>query len=138
MTAAERRVPVVIGAAEMAEIDGRAEALGLPRVALMENAGRAVAEVAAVELARMQAAHAEPQVVVLCGPGDNGADGFVAARHLAAGGRRVTVVLVGDPSQISGAAAQHNWTVVQAMAPQSIDLAVAPTPQLLLAMRPRI
>ena len=95
MTAAERRVPVVIGAAEMGEIDQKAEALGLPTVALMENAGRAVAEVAAVELARGSAPGASPHVVILCGTGNNGGDGFVAARHLAAGGHRVTVVLVG-------------------------------------------
>ena len=138
MTAAERRVPVVIGAAEMDEIDRKAEALGLPMVALMENAGRAVAEIAAVELARTEAPGGAPHVAILCGPGNNGGDGFVAARHLAAGGHRVTVVLVGDPGRISGAAAQHNWTVMQVMAPASVDLAVAPTPELLLAMRPRI
>ena len=139
---AERRVPVVIGATEMGDIDRNAEALGLPTVALMENAGSAVAEVASVELARVgsgvASAVAEPHVVVLCGTGNNGGDGFVAARHLAAAGRRVTVVLVGDPNAIAGAAAQHNWTVMQAMSPGSLDLAVAPTPQLLLALRPRI
>ena len=139
---AERRVPVVIGATEMADIDRNAEALGLPTVALMENAGRSVAEVASVELTRVGSGSAsavtEPHVVALCGIGNNGGDGFVAARHLASAGRRVTVVLVGDPNAIVGAAAQHNWTVMQAMSPGSLDLAVAPTPQLLLALRPRI
>ena len=146
MTLPARTVPAVIGAAEMAEIDANAQKLGIPAVALMENAGRAVAEVAAVELARLTERVSgpggdltdAPLTVVLCGPGNNGGDGLVAARHLAAAGRSVSVVLVGDPSQLSGPAAQHNWTVIQAMADESLDLAVAPTPQLLLALRPRL
>ena len=144
--AAARSVPALIGAAEMADIDANAQRLGLPAVALMENAGRAVAEVASVELARL-AEHVagpggrlveSPLTVVLCGPGNNGGDGLVAARHLAAAGRRVLVVLVGDPSHISGAAAQHNWTVIQAMADRSLELVVAPTPELLVTLRPRL
>ena len=146
MTGPGRSVPALIGAAEMAEIDRDAEKLGLPAVALMENAGRAVAEVALVELARVDAAASPrsgnlgdaPLVAVLAGPGNNGGDGLVAARHLATAGRRVTVVLAGDPSGISGAAAQHNWTVVQAMAGGSLELGVAPTPEMLLALRPRL
>ena len=141
-----RDVPAVIGAAEMAEIDANAQRLGLPAVALMENAGRAVADIAAVELTRLGEAVAgpggrlddPPLTIVLCGAGNNGGDGMVAARHLAASGRRTLVVLVGDPAKIEGPAAQHNWTVVQAMAGRSLDLAVAPTPQLLLALRPRL
>jgi methylmalonyl-CoA mutase N-terminal domain/subunit len=50
MAAPERRVPVLIGGSEMAEIDAAAQRLGLPETALMENAGRAVAEVALAEL----------------------------------------------------------------------------------------
>ena len=146
MTGPRRSVPALIGAAEMAEIDRNAEKLGLPTVALMENAGRAVAEVALVELARSSATASgtdaqlgdPPLVAVLAGPGNNGGDGLVAARHLATAGRRVTVVLVGDPIGISGAAAQHNWTVVQAMAGGSLELGVAPTPEMLLALRPRL
>ena len=130
----------------MAEIDANAQKLGLPAIALMESAGRAVAEVATVELARLAESVAgpggrlvePPLTAVLCGPGNNGGDGLVAARHLAAAGRRVLVVLVGDPARISGAAAQHNWTVMQAMADRSLELTVAPTPQLLLALRPRL
>ena len=141
-----RTVPALIGGAEMAEIDANAQKLGLPAIALMESAGRAVAEVAAAELARLAEPVTgpggrltePPLTVVLCGPGNNGGDGLVAARHLAGAGRTVLVVLVGDPARITGAAAQHNWTVMQAMAEQSLALAVAPTPQLLLALRPRM
>ena len=141
-----RSVPALIGAAEMAEIDANAQKLGLPAAALMENAGRAVAEVAIAELARLAEPVAGPGgslvepslTVVMCGPGNNGGDGMVIARHLAASGRRVLVVLVGDPGRITGPAAQHNWTVMQAMADRSLELSVAPTPQLLMALRPRI
>ena len=141
-----RNVPALIGAAEMADIDANAQKLGIPAVALMENAGRAVAEVVTVELARLVEPAAgpggplvePPLTAILCGQGNNGGDGLVAARHLASSGRRVLVVLVGDPGRIDGPAAQHNWTVIQAMAGSSLELAVAPTPQLLLALRPRL
>jgi NAD(P)H-hydrate epimerase len=51
----------------------------------------------------------------------------------------VTAVLVGDPARISGVAAAHNWTVLQAMASNgSLALFVAPTPELLLQLRARL
>src|SRR5439155_26723082 len=105
---AARDVPVLIGAAEMAEIDAAAQRLGLSEDARMESAGAAVAELAVVELGR-STERAEgpggplaepPSTVVLCGPGNNGGDGFVAARRLTAAGNRVLAVLVGDASRI--------------------------------------
>jgi hydroxyethylthiazole kinase-like uncharacterized protein yjeF len=142
-----REVTVLIGGDEMSRIDEAAQGLGLAPDALMESAGTAVAELALAELASM----AEPMrgpggplappalTVVLCGPGNNGGDGFVAARRLAAAGRHVTVVLVGDPARIAGVAAAHNWAVLQAMASGgSLALFVAPTPELLLQLRARL
>ncbi|HET6746184.1 MAG TPA: NAD(P)H-hydrate epimerase, partial [Candidatus Limnocylindria bacterium] len=144
-----REVPVLIGGAEMAQIDEAAQRLGLTQDALMESAGAAVAEVALTELTRLSepirgpggALADAPLTVVLCGPGNNGGDGFVAARRMAAAGRRVVAVLVGDASRIGagGSAAAHNWTVLQAMASSgSLDAFVAPTPELLLQLRPRL
>jgi NAD(P)H-hydrate epimerase len=144
-----RTVPVLIGGAEMAQIDEAAQRLGIAQDALMEAAGAAVSEVALVELARSAETAvgpggplaAAPLSAIFCGPGNNGGDGFVVARRLAAAGRPVAVVLVGDPGQIGsgGAAAAHNWGVLQAMASAgSLQLFVAPTPELLLSLRPRL
>ena len=72
-------------------------------------------------------------------PGNNGGDGFVVARRLAAVGRSVVAILVADASKVGGRAAGHNWTVLQAMASAgSLELFVAPTPELLLRLRERI
>ena len=143
----ERAVPVLIGADEMARIDEAAQRLGMTEDALMESAGAAVADVALAELTRL----AErvrgpggplvrpPLVVVLCGPGNNGGDGFVIARRMATAGRQVMAVLVADASRLSGVAATHNWNVLQAMASaHSLELFVAPNPEMLLRLRERI
>jgi hydroxyethylthiazole kinase-like uncharacterized protein yjeF len=142
-----RSVPVLIGGDEMARIDEAAQALGLAQDALMESAGAAVTEVALAELGRL-AERARgpggpladaPLVAILCGPGNNGGDGLVAARRLAAVGRRVLVVLVGEPARLPQPAAAHNWAVIQAMsAGASLELYVAPRPELLLALRERL
>ena len=146
-TTESRSRSVLIGAAEMAEIDEAARRLGLSEDALMESAGAAVAEVGFTELTRL----AEPVLgpggplaerllsVVLCGTGNNGGDGFVIARRLAAGGQRVIAVLVGEASRIGGTAAAHNWMVLQAMASAgSLELFVAPTTELLTSLRARL
>ena len=142
-----RDVTVLIGGDEMRRIDEAAHGLGLSPDALMESAGAAVAELALAELASIAEPATgpggplapQPLAVVLCGPGNNGGDGFVAARRLAAAGKAVTAVLVGDPSRITGTAAAHNWAVLQAMATGgSLSLFVAPTPELLLQLRARL
>jgi hydroxyethylthiazole kinase-like uncharacterized protein yjeF len=91
--------------AEMAEADRMAIAGGVPGITLMKNAGRAVADVAcrAVECRR---------VVVVAGPGNNGGDGFVAARYLAERGYVVRVCFVGERTRLKGdaALAAEQWT----------------------------
>jgi NAD(P)H-hydrate epimerase len=143
----ERNVPVLIGADEMARIDEAAHRLGLAEDALMESAGAAVTEVVLTELGRLAERvrgpggplARSPIVVILCGPGNNGGDGFVVARRLASVGRRVVVVLAAEASRLRGGAAAHNWTVLQAMASAgSLELFVAPTPELLVRLRERI
>jgi len=70
------------------------EALGIPSLILMENAGRSVAEVALTMLGKKK------NVLVVCGVGNNGGDGFVAARHLLNAGKKVDVFVVGDPAKL--------------------------------------
>jgi hydroxyethylthiazole kinase-like uncharacterized protein yjeF len=85
--------------AEMAEADRRTIAGGVAGIDLMENAGRAVADAVA-------ARHPPGlSVAVVAGPGNNGGDGFVAARILAERGYRVRTLLVGDPTRLKGDAA---------------------------------
>jgi NAD(P)H-hydrate epimerase len=77
-----------------------ARVLGVPTARLMESAGRGVAEVVRRELAETPG-----EVVIVCGAGSNGGDGFVAARHLAEAGRRVRVLLTAPRSKLQGDAA---------------------------------
>jgi len=76
---------------------------GIPGIVLMENAGRAVADWLDSELDGIEGA----RVAVVCGPGNNGGDGFVAARHLANRGAHPDVLLLGHISQLKGDAAQN-------------------------------
>lgn len=66
------------------------ETLGVPSLILMENAGRSVAEVALKMIGKNK------KVVIVCGVGNNGGDGFVAARHLINAGKKVAIYIVGD------------------------------------------
>ncbi len=85
--------------AEMGEADRLTIAGGIPGMILMEAAGRAVAQ--EVVWRWPDAAH----VAVLCGPGNNGGDGFVAARHLKAQGFSVSLALLGARDRLTGDAA---------------------------------
>jgi hydroxyethylthiazole kinase-like uncharacterized protein yjeF len=98
--------------AEMAEADRLTIAGGTPGIALMENAGRVVAD-------GVCARHPPgAQVAVVAGPGNNGGDGFVAARVLAERGYRARVLLLGERSRLKGdaALAAQRWAGICAPA----------------------
>lgn len=84
---------------QMAMADRAAIAAGTSGIELMERAGRAVAD------AVLRRAGASGCVIVLCGPGNNGGDGFVAARLLREKGLKVRVVLPGGSDGFKGDAA---------------------------------
>jgi hydroxyethylthiazole kinase-like uncharacterized protein yjeF len=80
----------------------------VPGLVLMENAGRGAAESILALLAAGSAGAARPgPVLLLCGRGNNGGDGFVVGRHLLARGIEARAVLVGGPEQVAGDA-RHN------------------------------
>jgi hydroxyethylthiazole kinase-like uncharacterized protein yjeF len=84
---------------DMRRADASAITNGTSFLALMENAGRAVASEATAM------APAGARIAILCGPGNNGGDGFVSARLLAERGYDVRVVMVTPPESLSGDAA---------------------------------
>jgi hydroxyethylthiazole kinase-like uncharacterized protein yjeF len=96
-----------ITAEAMTGADRRAQALGMPGEQLMEHAGTAVAA-AARALVAFNGREGRP-VLVLAGPGNNGGDGFVAARRLAQWGLPVVAVLVGADEHPRTPDARRNW-----------------------------
>jgi hydroxyethylthiazole kinase-like uncharacterized protein yjeF len=90
---------------EMGEADRLTIADGISGETLMENAGAAVA-------AAIMARWSPRPTAILCGPGNNGGDGFVVARHLAASGWPIRLFLLGARAALKGDAARHaaRWT----------------------------
>ena len=115
----------MIAPAEMAILDANAAALGIPRKQLMESSGMAIAREV-----RSMVAESAP-VTIVCGGGNNGGDGMVAARALQP--ERVTVAMVGEPESIRTDITRENWRAlercelaVQTNAdPESLDLDTA-------------
>lgn len=96
---------------QIREMDRRAiEDFGIPGIILMENAGRAVAE----ETWRLAGSDPSARIVVLCGKGNNGGDGYVVARHLFNRGMNPTVFVFSRLDDISGDAA-INLTIILKM-----------------------
>jgi NAD(P)H-hydrate epimerase len=101
----------------MAEADRLTVAAGTPIIDLMEKAGRAAADA-------IQRRSPPCRVTVLCGPGNNGGDGFVAARLLAGAGWPVRVALLGAVDRLKGEARANaeRWSrPIETLTPAALD-----------------
>jgi ADP-dependent NAD(P)H-hydrate dehydratase / NAD(P)H-hydrate epimerase len=96
--------PELLTNEEMASADRLTIAAGTPGIVLMERAGGAIAREALRLLAQPMPARA--RVLVVCGPGNNGGDGFVAARLLAEHGIEISLGLLGSRDALKGDSAQ--------------------------------
>jgi hydroxyethylthiazole kinase-like uncharacterized protein yjeF len=96
-----------ISSRDMRALETNAEYYGISLLQLMENAGQNVA----AEIAKRF--EPDKKIVVFCGLGGNGGDGFVAARHLLSMGYAVTVLLAGRGRDIGHEAAQKNFAALQ-------------------------
>jgi len=111
------RSTALLDVRQMAEADRLTVAAGTPATVLMQNAGTAVAQA----IRQRWSARA---VIVLCGPGNNGGDGFVTAWQLAASGWPVRVALLGQREHLGEVARQHaeQWRgVMEAVTPAALD-----------------
>lgn len=79
---------------------------------MMENAGHGLADFVA---SKFKGRLRKKKIVAVCGTGNNGGDGFVASRHLAGYDARITIVLLGVPSDIKSEEAKLNWGIVEKM-----------------------
>ena len=85
--------------------------LGMRRFLMMENAGHGLADYAVSKFKNKK----NKKIVAVCGTGNNGGDGFVASRHLAGYGAKITIILLGSPSGIKSEEAKMNWGIVEKM-----------------------
>lgn len=98
-----------VTARQIQNLDQKAiKTYGVPPVALMENAGRGVAE----EIIRTFRRRKCQRVCVLCGPGNNAGDGFVTARHLLNAGVKTDILFLGSPQKLKSDA-RTNYNILK-------------------------
>jgi len=99
-----------VSSEEVAILDNNSEWLGIPKGHLMECAGYSFT----MEIIRRYNLNniSNSKVLIFCGTGNNGGDGFVIARHLSSFGIRSIVVLLGNPNNIRTQEAKQNWDII--------------------------
>ncbi len=103
-----------LSAEESRNVDWLAKSQGhIMGIVLMENAGRGIAEILLAE-------NPKGKVVVCCGRGNNGGDGFVIARHLNAAGVDVQVLLFADPKELMGDACMNHAIIAHSDIPMKV------------------
>ncbi len=99
-----------VSSEEVAILDNNSEWLGIPKGHLMECAGFSFT-MEIIERYNLNK-NSNSKVIIFCGTGNNGGDGFVIARHLSSFGIRSIVVLLGNPSNIRTQEAKQNWDII--------------------------
>jgi len=99
-----------VSSEEVASLDNNSEWLGIPKGYLMECAGYSFT-MEIIERYNLNK-NSSSKVILFCGTGNNGGDGFVVARHLSSFGIRSLVVLLGNPSNIRTQEAKQNWDII--------------------------
>jgi NAD(P)H-hydrate epimerase len=103
-----------LSAEEARNVDWLAKSQGhIMGIVLMENAGRGIAEILLAE-------NPKGKVVICCGRGNNGGDGFVIARHLNAAGVDVQVLLFADPKELMGDACMNHAIIAHSDIPMKV------------------
>jgi NAD(P)H-hydrate epimerase len=102
----------VVTADQMRRIEERAEALGISRLLMMENAGSAVAHFIVEKFFPLSNKH----ITIICGTGNNGGDGLVCLRHLAGLPSQMDAFLLGTREQVKTIEARTNLEIILRMA----------------------
>jgi hydroxyethylthiazole kinase-like uncharacterized protein yjeF len=101
-------IPETVSSEQMGILDKNAQYWGVPAYLLMECAGLGV-----LKAIKQKTKLIGAKVAVFCGLGNNGGDGFVIARHLAAEGAEVETLLLGLPERIRTEESKKNWAILQ-------------------------
>ncbi len=101
----------ILTSSEIAIVDENSSYLGVERKILMENAGAEVARF----IMQNERDLSSKLVIVFAGPGNNGGDAFVVARHLAPYAKKIIVVLLSDEEKIKTTEARANWDIIKNM-----------------------
>lgn len=112
----EKKIP----SEQVGILDNNAEWLGIPKGYLMECAGYSFT----MEIVTRYGLDENSRVLIFCGRGNNGGDGFVVARHLSAFDISSTVVLLGRPLRIGTEEAKRNWDIIAHSLTHSINTVV--------------
>ena len=106
---------------QMYQIEENGHQMGFPRQLMMENAGASMVKRIVEKFPDISA----KKVLVFAGLGNNGGDALVVARHLAGYGAKVTVVLLGNPSEIKTVECRTNWQILEKMKSVKIGFELA-------------
>ena len=99
----------IITSRQMRALEKNGEYFGVSLLQLMENAGGSIAQEIVSRFAN------DRKIVIFCGLGGNGGDGFVAARHLLAAGFKVDIILLGKKRDINHESSSKNWESLESL-----------------------